>query len=65
MKLKCKCGKMATWYYMPGENNWACCDNCVPRGCTYCQILQGLDEEGRQLPCIEWWYNEEGWDDEN
>lgn len=37
MKIKCKCGKLATWIYMPSDNDWACCDDCVPRGCT-CNI---------------------------
>ena len=96
MKLRCKCGKIATWYHMPAENEWACCDDCVPRGCT-CndeptqfedeekiienlpegiegkdwewiekdKYWRNLDGEGRQLPCCEWWYREEGWDDEN
>lgn len=78
MKIKCKCGKLATWYYMPDEHEWACCDNCVPRGCT-CNDYpvdgnyensdpknwkQELDEEGREFPCCEWWYNKEGWDED-
>ena len=49
MKIKCKCGKLATWYYMPSEHNWVYCDNCVPRGCS----------------CCEWWHDKEGWDDED
>lgn len=93
MKKKCKCGKIATWYYMPGDNDWACCDDCVPRGCICWQnpiqyedgsihnpqgikgedwewveenkYWEELDGNGRKLPCIEWWYNKEGWDDED
>lgn len=93
MKLKCKCGKMATWAYVPAEEEWVCCDDCVPRGCScwnnkitfengdfnYPKGVEGkdwfwiekyvyweeLDGEGKQLPCCEWWYNKEGWDDEN
>lgn len=88
MKLKCKCGKIATWVYAPAEHNWSCCDNCVPRGCTcwesnwkenkpegienddWCwtnkpEIWEKLDGNGNRLPCCEWWYDEEGWDDEN
>lgn len=98
MKIKCKCGKITTWYYMPAEEEWACCDDCVPRGCT-CEIRQAeyeLDGEiwfdypedgnygiegknwewidemtwqlldnGRPYPCCEWWYDKEGWDDED
>jgi hypothetical protein len=34
-KLKCKCGKLATWIYIPSEHeDWVCCDDCVPRGCA-------------------------------
>ena len=94
MKIKCKCGKIATWYYMPAEEEWACCDNCVPRGCSCWEWhdkkfnseiyeepegIEGkdwewidkrvswreLDGEGKQIPCCEWWYKEEGWDDED
>jgi len=93
MKIKCKCGKIATWYYMPAEEKWACCDDCVPRGCScwqnpiknedgsiyYPQNIEGkdwkwikkdkywreLDGEGNELPCCEWWYKEEGWEDED
>ena len=34
-KEKCDCGKMATWWYMPGysEGSPLRCDDCVPRGC--------------------------------
>ncbi len=91
MKLKCKCGRVATWLYMPNESHY-CCDDCVPRGCTcwiesiecedgslyYPQGIEGkdwkwieenqlwekLDGEGKQMPCCEWWYDEEGWDNE-
>jgi len=88
MKLLCKCGKIATWVYMPSDNNWACCDDHVPRGCS-CNIdlkeefyrddlsieeldelykheenfKEVLDNQERQLPCCEWWYDEEGWDE--
>ena len=79
MKIKCKCGKIATWYYMPAEEEWACCDDCVPRGCSCYEydlheiepvgeendIWEELDGEGNRLPCTEWWYDKEGWDDED
>ena len=35
--IKCKCGKIAVWCYMPGEKDCFCCDDCVPRGCS-CNI---------------------------
>ena len=37
-KKCCQCGKMATWFYVPGRGvgNFYC-DDCVPRGCT-CHI---------------------------
>jgi hypothetical protein len=42
MKIKCDCGKIATWFYMPDgevpEQDRAKCDNCVPRGCICNQI---------------------------
>lgn len=34
MKLCRVCGKLATWFYMPGDDNDCYCDDCVPRGCT-------------------------------
>jgi hypothetical protein len=90
MKKKCKCGKIATWLYMPAEEDWFCCDDCVPRGCS-CNVdlkeefftddltqekydelckdennLEELfDDKGRQFPCCEWWYDKEGFNDEN
>lgn len=30
-KEKCKCGKIATWCYLPKDILY--CDDCVPRGC--------------------------------
>jgi len=32
---KCSCGKIATWFYMPGKSDSDSqkCDECVPRGC--------------------------------
>ena len=53
------------------------CDDCVPRGCT-CNSYpldedwentdpnnwqQELDEQGRELPCCEWGYEEDGYDE--
>jgi len=89
MKINCKCGKMAVWFYGPGDDSeeYSCCDDCVPRGCTcndrlkedlmfdtqeeydkLCSnpnnFIKDLDEQGREYPCCEWWYDEEGWDDD-
>ncbi len=33
-KIKCNCGKIATWLYTPGEKFPFYCDDCVPRGCS-------------------------------
>lgn len=78
MKIKClKCGKLATWFYMSADSDdHAYCDNCVPRGCLCneypidgnCENLdpnnwkEDLDEQGRKLPCCEYWYDENGWE---
>ena len=61
MKGKCECGKLAVWYYMPNDNEWVACDDCVPRGCS-CNNEEDVDEKGRKLPCCEWWYDENGWE---
>lgn len=88
MKIKCDCGKIAVWCYMPGFEgapNDCFCDDCVPRGCS-CNdrlkddlkwetmeeygklwenddnIITDLDEQGRQLPCCEYLYEEEGFE---
>lgn len=73
-KLKCKCGKTATWLYMPSSKIWVCCDNCVPRGCSCNTKIddsgeepifldeQEIDDQGRLLPCCEWFYEKDGFD---
>ncbi len=78
MKHLCDCGVPATWEYSPGFSsltNSYFCDACVPRGCS-CQT-EGVynddgevedeiylrDSEGRLLPCIEFEYCEEGFDE--
>ena len=64
----CKCGKLATWVYMPKSEDYPFyCDKCVPRGCS-CNLepkdgnwdnseddnwYQPLDELGRKYPCVE------------
>jgi len=77
--LCCKCSAIATWYYMPDSTNpnRAYCDDCVPRGCSCNSVPkddnwdsedpdnweQELDEQGRELPCCEYWYEPNGWDE--
>lgn len=51
-KVICECGKLGTWMYMP--QSWVACDKCVPRGCS-CQ-------EDKTEPCVEWWYDEDGFE---
>lgn len=89
MKLKCKCGNLATWLYMPADEctESAFCDDCVPRGCS-CNIYEvaffgfpnGREEldwkwndeahicyeeldNGKQLPCCEYDYDKDGFDE--
>lgn len=90
MKIKCECGKMVVWSYMPqheGEN-LDFCNDCVPRGCSCNDIaylldgseptseqlcdddteiiyIQAEDSNERYYPCCEYWYDEEGWEDED
>lgn len=63
-----KCTKIAVWQYIPGSDNWAYCDNCVPRGCP-CNYDLDSDEPdrdslGRELPCCEYDYDENGFQSE-
>ena len=96
--IKCDCGKLATWTYMPSNIMahpfW--CDDCVNRGCS-CnhnhvgssydfqdgepdlsedgvegvnwkwikkgKIWATIDEKGREWPCCEFDYEEEGFDE--
>lgn len=52
MKLKCKCGKLAVWNYMPGGDDRLCCEDCVPRGCTCNQINSQIEVDGEIFPCL-------------
>jgi len=72
MKIICcneKCNKVALWRYMPGTDNWAYCDDCVPRGCSCTYDLEGLvpdkDSLGRLEPCCEYDYSEEGYNEDD
>ena len=63
-----KCSNVATWWYIPGRENSDdyYCDQCVPRGCSCETDDHGqyiLDEKGRPLPCCEYDFNENGWND--
>jgi hypothetical protein len=71
-KAKCsQCREMAIWCFTPGgrrENDYYC-DACVARGCS-CNWNDDLEEEnkddlGRLLPCCEYSYDEEGFDEED
>ena len=69
MKILCgKCKKIAIWLYVPGKDNWAFCDDHVPRGCS-CNIdpdtgIEDTDHKGRLFPCCEYFYDDRGFDDE-
>ncbi len=64
----CVCHKKATWDYAPSVDvlqffNKFYCDEHVPRGCSCSTDEEGnylIDEQGRELPCVEYFYNEEG-----
>lgn len=61
---RCKCGKPAVWHYDPAPGDDYYCADCVNRGCS-CQIdpdgTEYFDTDGRQLPCCEYTYREEGY----
>jgi hypothetical protein len=69
MKIKCNsCDNIATWMYMPGNENYCYCDNCVPRGCS-CNINpntneEDTDEQERLYPCCEFDNYQYGIDDD-
>jgi len=55
----CKCGKLATWTYMPSGNGqrWYC-DDCVNRGCT-CNLRDlSFDGEPKTTNNLIWWSKE-------
>lgn len=52
--------------YMPNDHEALYCDNCVPRGCS-CNTdpetgEDDKDEQGRDLPCVEYLYDEKGFE---
>lgn len=64
--------------YSEDNFNGFACEKCVPRGCSCndepidgdwentsdTNWLRPTDEEGREEPCCEWWYDQNGWDKE-
>jgi len=71
MKTCIDCQSMAVWNLASagiGEEQ-AYCDSCVPRGCS-CNfipdgacLVEDLGEDGRSLPCCEYLYSEDGFED--
>lgn len=73
MKIKCcMCENIAVWFYMPGrtdgdiKNDFLCNDH-IHRGCS-CNIdpntlVEDTDDKGRLLPCCEYDYDEEGYEE--
>lgn len=67
-KARCsRCCQAAVWIYGGGGASgrpWLWCDDHVPRGCDcVTDSATGLpltDQLGRELPCIEWIYEEDG-----
>lgn len=67
------CDKLAVWHYAPSGGTGNYCDLCVPRGCS-CNVIdfddpspdaeQHTDDQHRLLPCCEYDYNEDGWDND-
>jgi len=71
MKKCANCNKMAVWMYEPSgerkEKDRYLCDTCITRGCS-CNIdpnsgLQDVDQSGRNFPCCEYLFNDEGFDE--
>ena len=64
------CPALAVWMYAPTttRKDIYFCDEPVPRGCT-CNPVdftnpnspQETDEQGREIPCVEYWYDEGGY----
>lgn len=47
-KQLCDCGRVATWWYMPGFRDFRnphFCDSCVSRGCSCNEYYTELNEE--------------------
>ena len=68
MKYACqRCRiKKAVWVYVP-NSHYFYCDDCISRGCS-CNVdpntgVEDTDEKGRLLPCCEYDYDLDGFDD--
>lgn len=70
---KCsQCGALAVWEYMPGDAVHEYCDQHVPRGCSCNRSYnpatdewdgpEDRDEQGRLLPCCEYWFTPQGFE---
>jgi hypothetical protein len=66
------CGAKAIWENMPSGCFGEYCDDCVPRGCGCNRSFdpetdewdgpEDTDDEGRLLPCVEYWYHTDGFE---
>lgn len=57
------CNNIGVWQYMPGKGDEFYCEEHVPRGCPCNEDQDGnqiLDECGREYPCCEYNYYENG-----
>ena len=68
MKICIDCQSMAVWNLASagiGEER-SYCDSCVPRGCS-CNYIEEIesffDEGGKSLPCCEYLFSEDGFED--
>lgn len=68
-KILCgQCDKIAVWYYVPANSNHYRCDEHISRGCS-CNVdpntgEEDRDELGRLLPCCEYDYGENGFNED-
>lgn len=62
-----KCYQLAVWMYMPSggrDDNRFSCEDHIKRGCSCMLDDDGnpyKDDQGRELPCCEYDYNEKGY----
>lgn len=73
MKFSCRsCDKMAVWFYMPScdwqETDRYLCNEHIKKGCS-CNVdpltgIEDTDSNGNLLPCCEYLYDENGFDEE-
>lgn len=74
-----KCRDMAVWLYAPSDGTGFYCDSHVPRGCSCNDVplvlgarpghfgadimIRYRDPQGREFPCCEYNYEEDGFDE--